>query len=96
MTPIQLHFEGLHHLESSEADDQTSTLADRDVDPTLLPQYSSVQVPRHSFLPCHSLLQVLSVVQPLNTCLDHGRSLYIRVIHIVGDHLQTDCSQCTV
>lgn len=96
MTPIQLHFEGLHCLNSDEAEDQVTTPADgvNDVAQASLPHGDHVEVPRHSFSPCSLLLQELSAIQPLETCFDHGRSLYTRAIHIVGNHLQINCSQC--
>ena len=94
MTPAQLHFEGLHYLESSETTEE-ETDESRGFNPTLS-QGEHVEVPRHSFSPCQSLLQALSVIHPLDTCVDHGRSLYVRVIHIVGDHLQSNCTQCEV
>ena len=95
MTPTQLYFEGLNYV-AQESDDSSSA----NVDATTVSElphgeHMHVLVPRHSFSPCSSLLHVLSTVQPLEACSHHGKGLYVRAIHLIGDHLDSNCTQCT-
>ena len=54
-----------------------------------------VQVPSNKFEPCsHLSTLLLSSVYPLTRCDDFGKSLYYRAVQLIGQHLQTGCSNC--
>ena len=91
MTPYQLHLEGLHHM-IQNFDHDVSALVNVDISHIV---GDHVNVPRISFAPCVALEQILLSINPLETTLDHGRTLYNHIIHIVGQHLDVGCSHCT-
>ena len=52
-----------------------------------------VQVPRIDFKSCGLLCLLLSVINPLQESDCLGCDIYVRVINVVGQHLQS-CSDC--
>ena len=57
--------------------------------------HDPVSVPRSSFEPCRTLIQLLDRVNYLQDADDFGYSLYEQVCHMVGTHTQS-CSTCDV
>ena len=55
-----------------------------------------VAVPHFRFVPCNSLLPAINDVNPLQHCPNHGISVFQALIHVVGQHLLLNCSNCTV
>ena len=93
MSPYQLFFEGINATDINDVGELTqSQTANVDTD---LPVSSQLNVPPNKFIPCDSLLfQLQSSFQPLHSCTDFGVSLYRQVIHYIGNHLQSGCSNC--
>ncbi len=88
MTPYQLLFEGL--IENS--DNSTAPFdPSASVDLLELPHGEHVCIPRHSFVPCVSLLHG---VNPIESCSDQGRGLYVKITHLVGNHMVLNCTEC--
>ena len=54
-----------------------------------------VVVPRVSLIPCQGLLhQLEQSINPLQSCNDYGKGLYIQTVHIIGHHLLPGCDEC--
>ena len=53
-----------------------------------------VQVPRISFEPCALLFLLFSAIDPLQLSHYFGHDIYLRVIQIVDNHLQSGCTAC--
>ena len=53
-----------------------------------------VAVPRNSFQPCSTLDTQLTAINPLLSCQDNGKRMYNQCIHIVGQHLDSGCTNC--
>lgn len=89
MSPLQLFVEGL-----SQTEEQSQS--NPEVNSNLPPEDpESVQVPSNKFIPCTQLsAELYSSVDPMARCNDFGKELYCKVIEIVGQHLQTVCSNC--
>ena len=91
-TPNQLLIASV--LEQDEL--SSSSDSDTDEDASTLPFNSeTVAVPRCSFQPCRQLYSDLqrSSNSPIPTN-DHGKSVYLTVMNVVGTHLLTDCLDC--
>ena len=91
-TPNQLLIASLLEQEESSS----SSDADTDEDVSTIPFNSeAVAVPRCSFQPCLQLYSELesssNSTLPTN---DHGKSVYLAVMNVVGMHLLTDCLDC--
>ena len=55
----------------------------------------SVEVPYSKFEPCNGLIAIVqSVVDPTAQASNDGKTLYYRVVHLVGQHLQAGCNIC--
>ena len=54
-----------------------------------------VIVPQNGFVPCSVLQQQLLSLDPQSCSIDGAVSLYVRAIHIAGQHLSLHCTQCT-
>ena len=93
MTPYQLLFEGLNFMVLN--DDLRSTHAAADVDVSELTR-DHVHIPSMAFIPCASLIQNLSGINPLQSSSDNGKTMYLQAIQIAGQHLSAGCSQCVV
>ena len=91
-SPLQLFFEGSMHTFSAPDYRETGT---PDVDVSILTS-DRIEVPRIAFMPCLSLQQALSTIDPLQSLGDNGLSLYLRAIEVCGSHLSSECTQCTV
>ena len=88
LSPYQLFLEGINHagIDTPNSGSSAAITPNEDRD--------QVSVPRMKFTPCSSLIELISTVDPLESCLDNGLVLYRRVIHIVGQHLNLQCTQC--
>ena len=64
----------------------------------LLPEPNEgVHVPESSFEPCEALIQAMEAVDPLDiNVADFGKTLYLRVVDIVGTHLSDHCENCVI
>ena len=91
-TPNQLFIEGAlrQHMVPDIPPITRGTLAGRIPTPGDI-----VRVPRSSFEPCRSILQVLEQYDMLCTTDNFGYSVYTHVHHVVTQHVQS-CSECTV
>lgn len=89
MTPYQLYFEGLNHINSYSCGSHART----NIDVSGL-DGDRVVVPRIKFAPCTILQQNLNTLDPLQPCSDNGASLYVQAVHVVGQHLTQSCSNC--
>lgn len=91
MTPYQLLFEGLNYMVLN--DDLGGTHADVDVSELTR---DHVHLPTIAFIPCSSLLQNLTGINPLQSSSDNGKTMYLQAIQMAGQHLSAGCSQCVV
>ena len=89
-TPTQLYIQGF--MESNALPVQPSSPLSGDLQQ--LSAGDHVQIPRISFEPCALLLLLLSAIDPLQPSNHFGRDIYLRVIQIVGNHLQSGCTAC--
>ncbi len=55
-----------------------------------------VGVPRIAFFPCTLMYQDINRINPLSSSTDFGCDLYKRVVTIVGQHLRSGCSTCSL
>ncbi len=89
VTPYQLLFEGLiGNSDNSTAPFHPST----SVDLLERPHGEHVCIPRHSFVPCVSLLQDLHGVNPLESCSDQDRGLIVCKDYSFGRKSSAWCS----
>ena len=99
MTPYQLFAEGMRtamHLNMSTASTVSYASNSQSVAANLPAAEERVLVPRVSLVPCQVLLrQLQQLVDPLQSCDDHGRGLYCQTIHMVGHHLLPGCNDCS-
>ena len=94
LTPSQLFFEG---VTSSSVDVNTADSVHLSVvtaDVTAMSR-ERVAVPRISFQPCSTLDTQLTTINPLLSCQDNGRRMYTQCIHVVGQHLDSGCTNCS-
>ena len=91
MTPYQLLFEGLNYMVLN--DDLGSTHADVDVSELTR---DHVYLPTMTFIPCSSLMQNLTGINPLQSSSDNGKTMYLQAIQMAGQHLSAGFSQCVV
>lgn len=91
LTPCQLFFEGSNYLLLNYNVDVQDTNVNVDRF-----EVTTVNVDRIAFIPCRELLQLLSVIDPLEECNDNGRLLYINTFHLIGRHLSLECNHCTL
>ena len=94
-TPYQLFVEGFVHEETTPAIPPNSTYSAHSsaTDSTQGPD--AVAVPTNKFRLCSVLQEELSSSDPLQPCADHGRSIYINVISMLGSHV-CQCQNCFV
>ena len=90
-TPYQLLFEGLNHMVLN--DDLGSTHADVDVSELTR---DHVHLPTRTFIPCSSLMQNFTGINPLQSSSDNGKTMYLQAIQMAGQHLCAGFSQCVV
>lgn len=97
MSPLQLCTSGFI-ASSDHAIAQTST----NLSPSLSVDINTdnlecVEVPCNKFAPCDVPIDMVqSAVGPLAQSTNDGKTLYHRVIRLIGQHLQENCSVCTV
>ena len=53
-----------------------------------------VEVSRNSY-PCSALMAQLSAINIMLRCTDNGRRFYTQIIHLVSQHLQSGCIDCS-
>lgn len=53
-----------------------------------------VQIPRINFQPCVLLRAQLAIIDPQGPSNDFGCDIYLRVVNIIGQHLQHNCNDC--
>ena len=95
MSPIQLFFEGLGASGISDSTDAEESSGTEVNNSSLVPSDTSmVETPTNKFQPCALLMLRLTAIDPLTTSTDFGRQLYCQCICIVGQHLQSVCSDC--
>lgn len=89
MSPLQLCVLGL--LSSDQPANPPSTGA-----PSLnFDNLDSVEIPCNKFEPCDELIDIVeSAVDPTAQANNNGKTLYYRIIHLVGQHLQAHCTLC--
>lgn len=93
MSPIQLCVSGLI------ASDHQTSLAGTAIGQSHLDldieSLESVEVPCNKFEPCDQLIDIVqSAVTPAAQATTDGKTMYHRVIHLVGQHLQDNCNRC--
>lgn len=94
MSPLQLYFTGFVASDHQTSSTNASTLHQASVDFNL-DDLESVEVPCNKFEPCDQLLQVIySEVDLAQEAVNDGKTLYQRVIHLIGQHLLGHCSGC--
>ena len=89
MTPYQLYFEGLNHVNGYTHGSHGHT----NIDVAGLAA-DRVVIPRIKFAPCTILQHNLNSLDPLQPCSDNGASLYVQAIRIVGQHVTQSCTNC--
>lgn len=89
--PYQLFAEGLDHMETVHNYTVGSLDGGLNLDVSSLTN-EHVTIPRISFTPCSQLQHDLLSVNPLSR---DAMSLYKRTLEIVGQHLLTNCTQCS-
>lgn len=55
-----------------------------------------VQVPCFTFQPCVSLSVQILGINPLEYSTDFGIDIYLKVIEMVGQHLESGCNECVI
>ena len=91
-TPYQLFMEGFIHEETAPSFPATPP----DIDsPPPNNGREAVDVPVNKFKPCPVLIGLLGNVDHLQQCTDHGRSIFISVVHALGQHLPL-CNTCYI
>ena len=89
-TPNQLFIEGaLHQSTSPPPPPQTSVNI-------LTASNNAVEVPRSSFTPCATLKIYMDQIDVTRNSDNFGIDIYNEVVDVVGQHLVTGCSRCTV
>ena len=91
MSPYQLFFEGANVAEHS-----VSQVTRPSEDIEIGGSDERVTVPRLGFVPCLMLLQQIHTINPLQPSCDNGIATFRTIIQVVGQHLLTHCSQCTL
>lgn len=92
-TPTQLYIQGM--LATNTFPAQPTTTSHITSMQTLVTE-DRVEVPRITFEPCTILHLLLSTVNPLQQSSQFGCDIYEAAIRIVGGHLQSGCSNCTM
>ena len=96
MSPLQLCTSGFiasnHPITQTSTSSSSSFSVDISTD-----NLECVEVPCNKFAPCDELIDMVQLaVGPLAQATNDGKTLYHRVIHLIGQHLQGRCSVCTV
>ena len=91
-TPYQLFTDGLEHMERTHDYTVGSLDVGLDIDVSQLTS-EHIDVTRISFKPCSDLQSQLILIDPLES--SGLKVLYKRTIEIVGQHLVTNCTQCS-
>ena len=92
MTPHQLFFEGINYIVTNYPSDvQLSSVT---VDVASMAG-DRVEVSRNLFHPCPALAAQLSAINIMLRCTDNGKRFYMHVIQLVGQHLQSECIDCS-
>ena len=93
MSPIQLCISGLmasNHQTSLASTATGQSCLDLDIE-----NLESVEVPCNKFVPCHQVIDIVeSAVTPDAQATTDGKTMYHRVIYLVGQHLQDNCNRC--
>lgn len=92
-TPYQLLMEGLDHVTTTYNYPVGALDGGLDIDLSELTS-DHIQVPRLLFTPCSTLQQQLVHINPLQSTTD-VKDLYRRAVETVGQHLLSNCSQCS-
>ena len=99
MTPYQLFAEGIHcaaELNLPTTNTLLSITQNAQVTNNLPDVSQLVEVPEMLFAPCQRLCnQIQLSVNPLKSCNDNGKHLYILTIRTAGQHMQTGCDECS-
>ena len=90
-TPYQLFTEGFIQEGTTPSFPSTAAYSDSPSNDG----HEVVNVPVNKFKPCAVLLRLLGNVDTLQQCTDHGRSIYISVVHALGQHLPS-CHICGI
>ena len=88
-TPLQLFLTGLWEQEQSVSDQESTA----DTDTIELPSNEAVCVPRCAFKPCEDLQR--TVLQRQQECTDNAKLRYRAAVDACGQHLMSNCNQCT-
>lgn len=88
MSPNQLFLEGRNVTEVPQNSVTTMNV-------TIEHTRDRVEIPRIQFVPCSALLHILHGLDPLQPCPSNGATLFKRALHIAGQHLTNQCSQCS-
>ena len=97
MSPLQLCTSGFiassnHAVTQTGTNSSPSLSVDINTD-----NLECVEVPCNKFAPCDVLIDIVqSAVGPLAQSTNDGRTLYHRVIRLIGQHLQSNCSVCAL
>ena len=91
-SPYQLFFEGVTYMNQTH-NYNLRTYTNIDVS-QITGEW--VTIPRLLFVPCSSLMQDLSCINPLQSCSDNGISLYKNAIELMGQHLILQCNNCHI
>ena len=89
-SPYQLFYEGSTHSGDYDLDVSLSSASVS----MLTAATEAVEVSRMAFTPCPAMMNLLSTVNPMQQCQDHGKMLYIQCVQLSGQHLQSNCTEC--
>lgn len=93
MTPHQLFFEGINIVTNHAGGDNNIDLSSVSAEVASMAS-DRVEVSRNLFRPCHALLVQLSGINIMLRCTDNGKRFYMQIIDIVGNHIQSGCTDC--
>ena len=93
MSPLQLCVSGL--IASDHHTDSTGTATGQSHLDLQTENLESVEVPCNKFEPCDQLIDIVhSAVTPAAQATNDGKTMYRCVVHLVGQHLQSNCNRC--
>ena len=96
-TPYQMFVEGIIPQITENADmseDEYESSAETEDPPE---SQEAVSVPRCNFQPCDLIRQELQQsIDPSSPSDNHGQSLYLHAISILGEHLRSGCDSCMI
>ena len=92
LTPNQFYVQGF--LQQGSTPDMPHHSATQNVTIPYVPQ-AFVSVPRSTFSPCTQLQMQLSTINPVAHCHDFGVTVYLQVVQLVGQHIESGCISCS-